>query len=64
MVYYFEGLLSNEVDCDEFREWFFDEYKNRMMERVKRRDKRRRNPNTDISYAKRGYWLDEKPEDL
>lgn len=60
---YFRGYLSNEVDCEEFEEWFFEEYKSRIMEKAKRREKRRRNRNTDISYAKRGYWLDKKPED-
>lgn len=55
---YFRVYLSNEVDCEEF-----EEYKSRIMEKAKRREKRRRNRNTDISYAKRGYWLDKKPED-
>jgi len=64
MIGYFKGFTSNEVDCDDFRRWFFGEYKDRMTEKVKRRDRRKSNPNTDVSYAKRGYWLDEKPEDL
>lgn len=62
MKKYFEGFLSREVDSNEFRNWFFEEIRNRVDESVELNQKRKDNPRSDISYAKRGYWLEERPE--
>lgn len=62
MERYFEGFLSSEVDSDEFRDWFFAELRKRTDESMEMKRKRKNNPRNDLSYAMRGFWLDDMKE--